>query len=365
VANYILLSISVVIGYTFRLLLPLPATQISLLDLSVLAFLISSLIYHPQKILSSLKYQYRLVLPILIFFLIDLISLNSSAHLGRPALLVGALYLFRWLVYSLAFSFIFNPRLALLLIGSLTTATSLIQYLFWPDVRFLSAFQWDPHYYRVVGSFLDPGFTGLILVFTLIYLTIRPLKNLRFNRIFWVLAYIALALTYSRSSYLAFLTTFAFIAYTKRSWVYLFKKLLLFAVTLLLLPRPGGEGVRLSRTNSVYARIYSWQQAVDIFSRQPLFGVGFNTYRYVQKSDFVSHAGAGADSSLLFAAATTGIVGFSIYYWYLSRLAKTSRLLAVSVTAAITHSFFLNSLFYPLVILWLSLLLKPKDYKSP
>ena len=37
-------------------------------------------------------------------------------------------------------------------------------YFIFPDVRSLAVDQWDPHYYRLVGSLLDPGFTGIILV---------------------------------------------------------------------------------------------------------------------------------------------------------------------------------------------------------
>ncbi|MGB9598648.1 MAG: hypothetical protein ACPLZH_02275, partial [Minisyncoccales bacterium] len=40
---------------------------------------------------------------------------------------------------------------------------SLLQYLVLPDMRFLFNFGWDKHYFRAIGTFLDPGFTGLLL----------------------------------------------------------------------------------------------------------------------------------------------------------------------------------------------------------
>ncbi len=139
--------------------------------------------------------------------------------------------------------------------------------------------------------------------------------------------------------------------------------------TLLILPRaPGGEGVKLERTSSVKARLLNWQNSASIFVKNPILGVGFNTYRYAQKqAGFLdtskwlkSHAGAGADSSLLFIAATTGTVGFIFFIRYLKSVWKISSaglFLRASLVALFFHSFFLNSLFYPFVLIWVSLML--------
>jgi len=231
----------------------------------------------------------------------------------------------------------------------------LAQYLVFPDVRALTVAEWDPHYFRVVGTLLDPGFTGLILVFTLILATLRNHKFL------WILAYIPFALTYSRSSYAAFLVSMAYIAWKIKGWKFFLGILLLFTVTIAILPRaPDGEGVKLERTNSIQARIDSWNTAWKIFTQHPILGVGFNVYRYAQGASLKSHAGAGADSSLLFVAATTGTLGLLAYLWYLKRLYSLEPI-TYYLIPLLVHSLFLNSLFYPAVMVWIALLLAASD----
>jgi hypothetical protein len=99
--------------------------------------------------------------------------------------------------------------------------------------------------------------------------------------------------------------------------------------------------------------------------------VGFNAYRYAQR-DYgfleeerwqLSHAGAGADSSLLFVLATTGILGLGAYLKIWLKVleksgSKKNRLLVLTVLGVLlSHSLFLNSLFYPWIMAWLWLVL--------
>ena len=340
------LALAFAFGNLYKFSFFSPDVRVSLLDLVVLGF--------------TLKFSFinhLLVPPILVFFTIGLVSLIFALPVyGWQATLVGSLYLARWVVYSLFFASIIQlikpSRITPLLcsLGLITAILSLGQYFIFPDVRALAVAEWDPHYYRVVGTWLDPGFTGLILVFTLIFATLRHHKFL------WVLAYIPFALTYSRSSYAAFLVSMTYIAWRRKSLKFFLFVVILFLTTLYALPRsPGGEGVNLERTYSIQARIDSWTTAWRTFTQHPILGVGFNTYRYAQGASLKSHAGAGADFSLLFVAATTGLAGLLAYLWYLKRLfslTPNSYLLALLV-----HSLFLNSLFYPAVMVWLALLL--------
>jgi O-antigen ligase len=144
--------------------------------------------------------------------------------------------------------------------------------------------------------------------------------------------------------------------------------ILLLGITLIVLPRsPDGEGVKLERTSSIQARIQNWRNSLIIIRDHPIFGVGFNTYRYAQRAYgftdtskwLQSHAGAGADSSLLFVTATAGVFGLLAYLWYLrslNQLRTPNSELQVVLVALLVHSLFLNSLFYPSVMLWLALL---------
>lgn len=296
--------------------------------------------------------------PVLSFFLVGVTSLFTALfRFSMSEVFVGGLYLLRWLVYA-SFSNIKIQLFKLLpILGFGMAILGLGQYLLFPDIRGLFPLGWDLHYYRVVGSLLDPGFTGLILVFTLVYLFLN-----KFPKLTWIITYLTLALTYSRSSYLAFFIAFSWISYQKRTWKYILVSLCLITVTVTVLPRAAdGEGVKLERTYSVWARAESWKTAWNIFVQNPILGVGFNTYRYAQNASPESHAGAGVDSSLLLVLATTGIIGFVIYLKYLKylwSLGKNDLVLSTSLITVFVHSLFLNSQFYPHVMLWIALLLQ-------
>ena len=93
--------------------------------------------------------------------------------------------------------------------------------------------------------------------------------------------------------------------------------------------------------------------------------MGFNAYRYAQKDygfltvdNISSRSGAGADPSLLFVLATTGIFGALTYASALafpfldSTISKRKyRLVIISlIPALMLESLFINSLFYPQVM---------------
>jgi hypothetical protein len=292
---------------------------------------------------------------------------------------VGLAYLFRWTIYSfLALSLsklLTSGRIKALLcaIGSSVVITGLVQYIFLPDLRFTSIANWDPHYYRVVGPLLDPGFVGMILVLFIVFLSLVPISTGLFNKILWPFTFACLLLTYSRSSYLAFFVATLTIAFIRKSPKLLVVTTAVLILAISLLPRPGGEGTNLDRTNSAQLRFINWGQSLKIFADHPIIGVGFNVYRYAQKQYgfldqnnwLYSHAGAGADSSLLFVAATTGAVGLSVFFWYLKSLfSLRSPLITISLLALLPHSFFLNSFFYPPILIWLALLIALSAFRE-
>lgn len=321
---------------------------------------------------------------------------------------VALLYLGRWIAYVLFFwaaatlaqeiGFRRNLITGLFLAGSATAGLGMLQYIVYPDLRPLTVYEWDPHYYRVVGTFLDPGFTGLILVlflllgFMLLWRgkgktwtnlnTLSPKTSPNLLILGGLLSFLALGFTYSRSSYLALLTGAGVISWVKRAPKFFLAVVLALALTWAVLPRQaGGEGVRLERVSTIEARLTNWKNTATIFRDNWLTGVGFNAYRYAQerygfadeKKLAVSHAGAGADSSLLFVAATTGIFGLGAYLWLLWTMARAAwrrrsspmGLVALaSLGAVLIHSLFLNSLFYPWVMGWLWLLFATLPTKS-
>lgn len=246
---------------------------------------------------------------------------------------------------------------------------SWIQYFFLPDTRFLKYFGWDDHLFRIIGPFLDPGFTGILLVlgFSLtVFLAVKhKIKSLYF--VSFLLA-LTILFTYSRASYLA--TGFVIIALGvvfKKIKTYLIYLLAFFGL-IFILPRPSSEGVKLERLHSVDSRLENFDQTFQIFAKNPVFGVGFNNLCssraiYFNNYDPDSHACSGSDSSIFLILATTGSVGFIILVKIVLDSLRAidlkdqfSKFFLISLGAVFVHSQFTNSLFYPWVIGWFCLL---------
>lgn len=390
-----------IIGLLFAFLVFYPFGQLTRLPLSLIGNNLASQfpevhLYSTDLILglllitwliwrfSMVKKRYKLpplAKPMFLFLLVALLSLifNSPLLSGRE-LIVAGLYLMRLIVYFSFYFLIYDLKKLrqmfkfLMVIGVAMAVLGLVQYWLWPDTSFLYFLGWDLHYYRIIGTFFDPGFTGVIYVLTLILLVVTnweklvqlKVKNWGFYCLL-LIVYSALALTYSRSSYLAYLGGMGTIALMKKKPKFFLIIFLMGVLTVMILPRAsGGEGVRLERTTTIQSRFDSWQQALTIFRDHPILGVGFNAYRYAQEGKIPDHAGAGVDSSLLFVLATTGAVGLLAYLWFWSSVvrlafktvnAKVGLVVLASFVALICHSFFLNSLFYPWVLAWLGIIL--------
>ena len=245
---------------------------------------------------------------------------------------IGSLYLLRWISYAslyfVAYEYNDKQKLlkALMAAGVVSALFGLFQYFLYPNLRNLMYLGWDPHEYRIFGTFFDSGFAGIIYVLTLILIVYFYLQN-NINKTLLISAglitYLALALTYARSSYLAFLTAFFILSILKQTYKFALISIMLIGITVFVLPRPSetSEGVKLERTASVSARGDNYLHTLSIIEDNPVVGVGFNTLRYENSKrgyvapidEDISHAAAGSDSSLLFVAATTGIIGLILY----------------------------------------------------
>lgn len=292
----------------------------------------------------------------------------------------GALYLVRLFSYFLFMLFVANyankEALKLRLINSLigvsffTALFGWIQYFEWPDFRPFTIFGWDDHLFRLIGTFLDPGFTSIIVTFgalAAIIFFFKTKKNIYFLAFFFLV--ISLAFTYARAGYLALIYGLFVLAALKRKVKAFIVFLALFAGLVLILPRPTGEGTNLERTASVNARFVNYSQMLTIVEKNPLFGVGYNNiclakgkYLSLAYANTDSHSCYGSDSSLLLILATTGVVGFSTFLYLIYKLLKDTKngiyktILITSGGALFVHSLFVNSLFYPFVLFWMMVL---------
>lgn len=324
--------------------------------------------------------------PLILFLAFCFFSLVLNMHFLKPIQFLAAfLYFVRIMIYSsLLFVFGKLPKNKLedffkkfIASGFVFIVFGIVQYLFYNDLGNLKSFFWDIHRDRLFGSVLDPNFAGAIIIIEVLLLLHLYLIKLKQKTkivisIGLFVSLVALLLTYSRSTYIAFIAAIAtfFILNKRFKFLFVIISFLFFAAA--IIPKNFHiEGMDLFRTGSAVGRLTSFSSAVTVFSTSPIFGVGFNAYRYAQfrlglldAHWLETHAGAGVSDSYLFILATVGIVGFAffIFFFYrtlklLFKLREGKNTFAVCAIAAfvgiLVHSFFDNTFFYPFVMLWL------------
>ena len=328
----------------------------------------------------SVKLTPEIILPAVLFSQVAAASTILALNTFSPKeVLLSSMFLVRFLLY---FSFsqvvanviakvnILNWLKVYLSVGTIFALLGYFQILLFPDLSSLTAFGWDPHQTRLVSTFLDPNFAGgfLSMVFAIslaLYLKEKKVAYLFLSST----VFLAIILTFSRSSYLAAFTTLLIIGLLKSPKI-LIAFLVFFAAAALMITPVRTRIIGAATIDETsQARIQSWQRAITIFQQSPVLGVGFNTYRFAQaRSGFFSfdnpeggHSGAGSDSSILLTAATTGVIGLTAYAFLLlaiakafAKKAKESALHLGALSAfvgLIVHSQFVNSLFFPQIML--------------
>lgn len=378
-----ILALAVTFGQLIRLPIFAQGT-VTMLDIAVTALCLLGLI----------KLKFKLIKPLLflksaiIFIFIAILSLILTPLRLRPEeTLISFFYTVRftmyillcWLIVSGAFPVLRNniPRI-LIFSGLGLAALGLLQFIFLPDLRFLTTGGWDPHYFRTVSTFLDPNFAGAYFVLTLLLLIstshLRG-RNDRTPRVFYyvsnklvyvlfAIVYLALLTTFSRSSFLMFLVSGITVSCLKRSKTLLLFSLLLFAGLMLgfqIYSQTVAEPRNIDRIQSASNRFNTWQQGFALFQKSPILGIGYNAYRYGLKQfnlgdeEFLqSHGSSSNDSSLLFVMSTTGIIGLMGYLFFLFSLIYPK--ITPVILGLIVHSLFANSLFYPPILVWMLLI---------
>ena len=171
--------------------------------------------------------------------------------------------------------------------------------------------------------------------------------------------------TYSRSSYLILFVVFLFdFIKNKENFLFRSKKFLLLNslfLIIFLLPKNIGEGTTLTRTVSGNSKLINYMETIEIFKKSPVLGVGFNNICkarevYLGDTNTESHGCNGADSSILFLIATTGVIGLILFVNFIIKI-PASYTLVTSLAVVLIHSLFANSLFYPHIMFWLFALL--------
>lgn len=275
-----------------------------------------------------------------------------------------------------------NSILTATLLGiALTALLGFIQLRYFSDFIKLGLDQlgYDPHQGRLTSTWLDPNFVGGLFAFGLTITIALLLTRHKHRSLLFILALILLAAlfyTYSRSAYLSFATAIFILALFRARWIIPIG----FIALLLIL----GSGTRASQRiwdmlDSFTAlsgsqttvldptsrlRVENWQEAFQIIEQNPLLGTGYGSYAYAQwhegnlKSPSAHHS-SGADSSLLTVWATTGTLGLFAFLSFiisltLTLLKKIKEPLTLGLFAGLSgifiHSFFVNSLFFSLLL---------------
>ncbi|KXK11092.1 MAG: O-Antigen ligase [Microgenomates bacterium OLB23] len=373
-----MIQIFLLLAYWIGNIVRLPVTQdVTLLALDVLVAVV--FVMHLPYFYTN---RYMLMKQNLVkatVFLVVALALSLVFAVPRYALahiLQASMYLIRFVCYV---SLLFIPlRLShsfikLLVAGFVTLGFA--QYVLYPNLRYLLYLGWDDHYLRLFGSLFDPNFMGIMLVLMISTLLWRVdgKKSNHQDYLLASIAFFALLLTFSRSAFVVGFLTWVTTAALQRNAKLIIAIVLFFMCGVYLLPKNlPSEGGNLLRTKSISARSQEFAKAAAIIKTNPLFGVGFNTYRYARAqyfstppSGFPEHSAAGVPNSYLLIFATAGICGLSLFIVWLGLLWQSyAKLVSLAIPLLITYmlsGFFDNTMLYPFVMCWVFLMLKQTE----
>jgi len=260
-----------------------------------------------------------------------------------------------------------------------------LQFYFVPDIsRWSTEGGWDPHTGRLLGTWMDPNFIAGFIGFLLPMGIAQWYKTQSRSGKFWLFGFLALCVgalffTFSRSGYVSMVIGL-FIFFLFRNPKIILIGIILATLGILSNDRAQKRVGELAGTISAVVlrdtdeidptaslRIQNWRKSFELWKKYPVFGIGYNTYRYRASEEGIVDeeyfSAGGSDSTHLTVLVTTGIVGFLAYLWFFGnlllsnfqRFRKTQNEYFLGFTAGITallvHSCFVNSLFFPLIFL--------------
>jgi hypothetical protein len=364
-------------------------------DLGVIAVLIAgSLVMLRSR---SLRLDYAAIAA-LIFAGIGAASAFAAIprfELSAFEVFVSLAYLARWMVYFGVYVVIINcvreddvaPIWGALELAILAFAAfGVFQAIFLPDfgqTLFPESRPYidiDPQGHRLVSTLLEPNIAAAMILTVLLVQIAQLAAGVPVKR--WKPAFLLLALilTLSRSGVAGFIAGMLVILAARG----LGKRMLRFfgvALVVVLASLPWllafarqYAKLDISGGSGLAVRIISWQQAIEVFLESPWYGIGFNTFGFVQSHRGFERMGSSSysvEGGLLFVAVMTGIIGLLVYLMMLWLPLRRSRRVwrdanatpeerglatgaAAATVAIVVHSVFVNSLLVPFVMepLW-------------
>lgn len=365
------------IGQLQRIELTQINLSIYLHDIFILFWIFHTLFTTPLTFLYYIYNYLKNNKKILLFSILGVISLILNIILLRDY--ISILYFLRLMTYIIfGFTLIFQIKnkkieaeylkFQIFSIGLFSLFLGFIQYILIKDTRFLAILGWDDHYARMISTYFDPGFTGIIFVLTLfIGLTSKYLQNNIIKTIFFFLFILGIILTFSRASYLALIIGLLFLLVTKNkiskiNIKLIFLSLALIPLLIILVPKPLGEGIDLLRTASINARIKSLKQQIATIDTKT-FIIGNGPYsvknslyygKLINNNLMPSHSRL-PDNIFINILLSTGVFGLILFILiikdWLIQLKNLDSSLFAAFTALLIHTQFNSSLIQPFVLL--------------
>ncbi len=357
-----------------------------LLDL-VMPFVVGAWIWKKWRTKEPIK------LPATVPFALLFVSIGwaslliHSGEMTSGEFIKAAFYGGRWLLLFILSILVFNQSaqeasLRWKLFGAFTLllcTAGFIQLHWVPDFSIYENLGWDPHQNRLLSTWFDPNFVGGFLAFILPVFAGKAWEDKR-TRSYLIpifgIGLVALALTLSRSSYLAFLLGMGFFTLLRSFKLAMICGLLLLTIGWAVPPVHDRflslvDGIS-SATQETYTlpdasarlRYASWETGWKLFLDSPWIGQGYNRYKEASLElglviSTTRHSASGSDSSLLTILATTGIFGFmpfTLLYGmlflsaWMHRNSTTNLGILSGLLALFAHSIFVNSLLFPLLM---------------
>lgn len=292
------------------------------------------------------------------------------------------MYLIRLIIYSFIVGVDvdqikqFNNPKFINIIGIVISLIGILQFVFLPDLRFLQYQNWDDHLNRITFPYLDPSFTGIILlIFAILNFIKTDGHQFVKNNIILFLELIAIFLTFSRATWLvtvliSLIYLFTDIKNFKKKIILLiagFSTISIIAVIYVIFNSSFiSYGNRIVRKETILARFTSIKKGIQIWQKNKVFGIGFNNYKtyqlkhnYFVKNSINNKGEASIENSYIFVLASGGIIGFISYlFWILNMLHISKRksyrfsmCFKYMLFSIFIGSLFNNIFFYPFILL--------------
>lgn len=217
-----------------------------------------------------------------------------------------------------------SPKQMKILFGLMLLSTLFVNRNYYHTVstREIEHFSYGARYAGTLGYAGENGFGAFeaeFLVFLLAIYSFTKKKSFKIGiALFFAFGLYCLLYSFSRGAYAAFLVSLVFLGLFRE------RKLLLGALVLLIawqvfLPMAVQERITMTYQqgegldSSAQERVSLWQDALSLVSRDPVFGIGFDTYEFLHRVGIYEDT----HNYYLKVMVETGIVGLLIFLWLL------------------------------------------------